>query len=61
VSNRNFWLKALIFWVVFTAGYGAFRLLRQDEWRWDHLAESYVGMLIGLLIVWSLKKKPANG
>jgi hypothetical protein len=46
----------LIFWLAFTAGYGALRLIKQDEWRWDHLAETYLGMIIALVIVWAMNR-----
>ena len=51
-TNRELLRRGLVFWLVFTVGYGALRLLKQDEWRWDHLIEVYVGMLIPFVIVW---------
>ena len=62
MSNRSLLVKGVIFWVVFTACYGAFRLVKHDEWRWDHLAQSYCGMVIGFFIVWLISRnRQANG
>jgi hypothetical protein len=52
ISNRRLLRKALLFWVAFTAIHGALRLIKHDEWRWDHYAEICLGMLLFWFIAW---------
>lgn len=51
-SNRELLKNGLVVVVAFTAFYGLIRLVNGEDWRWDHLAQSCVGLLIGFCIVW---------
>ena len=56
MSSRQLVGRGLMVWAVFTAGYGGFRLVKHDEWRWDHLLQSYAGMLIAFAVAWMINR-----
>ena len=52
---------ALVLLVAHSLTYGAFRMLQQEAWRWDHWFELALGILFGVIVVRMFRGKHSIG